>query len=72
MKTSNLDYPDEKTVEQIDLLLAIEDEYETDGTSVGNGKYEDEYVDTTNGKIKKAGATVNVVAAANSAISTPL
>ena len=26
MKTSNLDYPDEKTVEQIDLLLAIEDE----------------------------------------------
>ena len=24
-------------------LLAIEDEYETDGTSVGNGKYEDEY-----------------------------
>ena len=26
MKTSNLDYLDEKTVEQIDLLLAIEDE----------------------------------------------
>ena len=30
----------------------IKDKYETDGTSVGNGKYEDEYVDTTNGKIK--------------------
>ena len=42
----------EGVLNDLDNLYVPKDEYETDGTSVGNGKYEDEYVDTTNGKIK--------------------
>ena len=46
----NVNYRPE--INPADLCNVIKDKYETDGTSVGNGKYEDEYVDTTNGKIK--------------------